>query len=363
MKKVLFIDRDGTLIEEPKPDLQVDSLEKLVFMPKVFQALAAIVQKLEYELVMVTNQDGLGTPAFPEATFWPAHQKMLTAFENEGIFFDEILIDRSLPEQKLPTRKPGTALLRKYLNGHYDIQNSWVIGDRSTDVELAQNLGTKAILIGAEQNEAATLQVENWGQIAEFLTKTHRKASLSRITNETAIDIRLNLDGSGLSQISTGMGFFDHMLTQIAKHGGIDLFLIAKGDLFIDEHHTVEDVGICLGRAVKEALGKKYGIQRYGFLLPMDESLAQVALDFGGRPYFQWEAVFKREKVGEMATELFPHFFESFAHAATANLHIKSEGRNEHHKIEGIFKAFAKTLKKAIARSGTEDLPSSKGSL
>lgn len=362
MKRVLFIDRDGTLIIEPPVDFQVDSLEKLEFYPGVFQWLSKIVAELDYELVMVTNQDGLGTSSFPEDTFWPAHLKMLKAFENEGIQFANVLIDKSFPEENLPTRKPGTGLLQPYIYGNYDLENSFVIGDRLSDVELAKNLKAKSIFIGKEADEA-TLCTTQWKEIYTYLKAQPRKAQVVRQTNETNIQVVVNLDGQGLSTISTGIGFFDHMLEQVSKHGGVDLNIQVDGDLEIDEHHTIEDVGITLGETVLKALGSKKGIERYGFLLPMDECLAQVALDFGGRSWFVWNAEFKREYVGTMPTEMFSHFFKSFSDAAKCNLNIKAEGENEHHKIEAIFKAFAKALKMAIRTTNSNSIPSTKGLL
>ncbi|HNP18597.1 MAG TPA: bifunctional histidinol-phosphatase/imidazoleglycerol-phosphate dehydratase HisB [Fulvivirga sp.] len=362
MKKVLFIDRDGTLVIEPPSDYQLDSLEKLEFYPGVFQWLAKIAKELDYELVMVTNQDGLGTATFPEDTFWPAHNKIIQAFKNEGIEFKEILIDKSLPTENAPTRKPGTGMLNHYLYGDYDLANSYVIGDRATDIELATNLKAQGILIG-EGNAAAVLCTTNWADIYNFLKALPRKATVTRTTKETAIEITVNLDGSGQSKLATGIGFFDHMLEQIAKHGNLDLEVNVKGDLEIDEHHTIEDVAITFGEAFLKALGSKKGIERYGFLLPMDDCLAQVALDFGGRPWLVWEADFKREMVGEMPTEMFMHFFKSFSDSAKCNLNIKADGNNEHHKIEAIFKAFAKAIKMAVSKTGSSSIPSTKGSL
>lgn len=362
MKKVLFIDRDGTLIIEPPIDFQVDSLEKLEFYPFVFQYLGRIAKELDYELVIVSNQDGLGTASFPEATFWPAQNKMIRAFQNEGIVFSEVLIDRSFPEENAPTRKPGTALLTHYLKGSYDLANSYVIGDRATDVQLAQNLGCKSIFLGNLAMKADFCS-SSWADIYTFLTRQPRTAHVTRQTNETNITIDLNLDGTGKDTINTGLGFFDHMLTQIAKHGNIDLSIQAKGDLHIDEHHTIEDVAITLGQAFLQALGTKKGIERYGFLLPMDDCLAQVAVDFGGRPWLEWNADFKREKVGDMPTELFMHFFKSFSDHAKCNLNIKAEGFNEHHKIEAIFKAFAKAINMAIRKTTNYSIPSTKGTL
>lgn len=363
MKKVLFIDRDGTLVIEPPIDFQLDSLEKLTFYPGVFQQLARIVQETDYELVMVTNQDGLGTSSFPEETFWPAQNKILEAFKNEGIEFSEILIDRSFPEENLPTRKPGTALLTHYIKGNYDLGNSFVIGDRLTDLQLAKNLGCKAIYLSNDKNEEAILTTTSWKDIYTFLTQQPRIANVIRNTSETKIQVNINLDGTGKSNISTGLGFFDHMLEQIARHGHIDLNIQVKGDLQIDEHHTIEDVAITLGDSFLQALGSKKAIERYGFLLPMDDCLAQVAIDFGGRPWLVWETTFKREKIGEMPTEMFMHFFKSFSDAAKCNLNIKAEGDNEHHKIESIFKAFAKAIKMAKTKNNNYSIPSTKGSL
>ena len=362
MKKVLFIDRDGTVVIEPPIDYQLDSLGKLEFYPGVFQGLSKIVAELDYELVMVTNQDGLGTSSFPEDTFWPAHNKMLQAFKNEGIEFSEILIDRSFPEENAPTRKPNTGLLNKYIFGDYDLENSYVIGDRATDIELAKNLKSKSVFIG-DNNEMATFSTANWNEIYQFLKAIPRKVTINRKTKETDINVELNLDGSGKGSFSTGIGFFDHMLEQISKHGNIDLNIEVKGDLEIDEHHTIEDVALTLGDAFLRALGSKKGIERYGFLLPMDECLAQVAIDFGGRPWLVWEANFEREMIGEMPTEMFMHFFKSFTDAAKCNLNIKAEGENEHHKIEAIFKAFAKAIKMAKMKTENYSIPSTKGIL
>jgi imidazoleglycerol-phosphate dehydratase/histidinol-phosphatase len=338
-------------------------LEKLTFYPGVFQQLARIVQETDYELVMVTNQDGLGTSSFPEETFWPAQNKIIEAFKNEGIEFSEILIDRSFPEENLPTRKPGTALLTHYIKGNYDLGNSFVIGDRLTDLQLAKNLGCKSIYLSNDKNEEAILTTTSWKDIYTFLTQQPRIANVIRNTSETKIQVNINLDGTGKSNISTGLGFFDHMLEQIARHGHIDLNIQVKGDLQIDEHHTIEDVAITLGDSFLQALGSKKAIERYGFLLPMDDCLAQVAIDFGGRPWLVWETTFKREKIGEMPTEMFMHFFKSFSDAAKCNLNIKAEGDNEHHKIESIFKAFAKAIKMAKTKNNNYSIPSTKGSL
>jgi len=365
MKRVLFIDRDGTIIVEPEIDYQIDSLEKLEFIPGAISYLRKISEETDFLLVMVSNQDGLGTDSFLEETFWPAHNKMLKTLEGENIRFDEILIDRSLPKDNLPTRKPGTDMLTEYLSGDFDLQNSYVIGDRQTDVELAQNLGCKSIHLTTGDSESSDITAASWEEIYRFLTQSIRKASVARKTGETDIKIRLDLDGSGKSDIHTGIGFYDHMLEQIAKHGLVDLEIQVSGDLEIDEHHTIEDTAIALGSAFQKALGDKKGIYRYGFLLPMDDSLAQVAIDFGGRPWLEWEAEFKREKIGEMPTEMFFHFFKSFSDSANCNLNIKAEGDNEHHKIEAIFKAFARSIKMAIQKDPRSEgiLPSTKGML
>ena len=364
MKKVLFIDRDGTLIVEPPEDFQVDSLEKLAYIPKCITNLHKIATELDYELVMVTNQDGLGTKSFPEDTFWPAQNKMLQTFKNEGITFSEILIDKTFERENAPTRKPRTGLLTHYMEGEYDLANSFVIGDRLTDVELAKNLGSKAIYFSTETAEDAALCTNDWTKIYEFLKYPPRQASVVRNTSETQISIDLNVDGTGQSSIDTGLGFFDHMLDQLARHGNCDLKIRVSGDLHIDEHHTIEDTALALGEAFLKALGNKKGIYRYGFLLPMDESLAQVAIDFSGRNWLVWEAEFKREKIGEMPTEMFYHFFKSFTDTARCNLNIKVEGQNEHHKIEAIFKAFAKAIRMAVSRDPQSNrIPSTKGSL
>lgn len=363
MKKVLFIDRDGTLIIEPPVDFQVDSLEKLEFYPGVFSGLSRIARELDYLLVMVTNQDGLGTDSFPEHTFHPPHEKMLKAFANEGIVFHEILIDKSFPHENSPGRKPGTAMLTHYLKGNYDLKNSFVIGDRLTDVQLAENLGCQAIFIGKENPGHTALSTTDWNAIYTFLRQKPRTAEVHRNTSETSIDIRLNLDGEGIGDIQTGLGFFDHMLAQIARHGGMDLTVKVKGDLHIDEHHTIEDTGLALGQAFDEALGSRKGIGRYGFLLPMDDCLAQVAIDFGGRPWMVWNVQFQREKIGDVPTEMFSHFFKSFSDTARCNLNIQSEGSNEHHKIESVFKSFAKALKMAVKQGDSTGIPSTKGIL
>ena len=378
MKRVLFIDRDGTMIKEVPPTYQIDSLEKVEFYPKVFTYLSRIAAELDYELVMVTNQDGLGTASFPETDFWPAQNFILRAFENEGVKFDAVHVDRTFPHENAPTRKPGTGMLTQYFSADYDLANSFVIGDRITDVQLAKNLGAKAIwmnegtgLGSAEVNanaqalkETIVLESTDWQKIYEFLKLGLRTVSHTRTTKETDIFISLNLDGTGKADISTGLGFFDHMLDQIARHGSIDLTVKAKGDLHIDEHHTIEDVGIALGEAMAKGLADKRGIERYGFCLPMDDCLAQAAIDFGGRNWIVWDAKFNREKIGEMPTEMFFHFFKSFSDAAKCNLNIKAEGENEHHKIEAIFKTFAKAIKMAVRRDPANmQLPSTKGVL
>ncbi len=354
MKQVLFIDRDGTILVEPE-DEQIDSFEKFQFVPGVIRNLHFIRTHLDFEFVMVSNQDGLGTDSYPEDTFWPTHNLMLQTLKGEGIEFDDILIDRSFPEDNLPTRKPGTGMLTKYMQGDYDLENSYVIGDRETDAKLAENLGCKSLILSDELD---------WNRIAEILFAGERTASVRRTTKETDIAISLCLDGTGKSDISTGLGFFDHMLEQIAKHGSIDLKIHVKGDLNVDEHHTIEDTGIALGECIGKALGDKRGIERYGYSLPMDDCLCSVALDFGGRPWLVWDAEFHRERVGDMPTEMFLHFFKSFSDAARMNLNIKAEGENEHHKIEGIFKALARSLKMAVKRDIYKyQLPSSKGML
>jgi len=375
MKKVLFIDRDGTLALEPE-DYQLDAFDKLIFYPQVFTYLGKIAKELDYTLVMVTNQDGLGTESFPENTFWPVHNLLLKSLEQEGIFFEEILIDRSLPKDGAPTRKPKIGMLTQYFDdSQYDLANSYVIGDRLTDIELAKNLNAKGIFItnnkslGANEasgglNETIVLKTKSWEVIYDFLKLEQRITLHKRATHETDINLSLNLDGSGKSNISTGIVFFDHMLDQLARHGGMDISLQVKGDLEVDEHHTIEDTAIVLGEAFAAALGNKLGIERYGFCLPMDDCLAQVAIDFGGRNCLVWEAEFNREMIGQMPTEMFIHFFKSFSDGAKANLNIKAEGTNEHHKIEAIFKAFAKAIKVAVKRDSDKMiLPSTKGSL
>lgn len=354
-KKILFIDRDGTLIAEPA-DEQIDSFEKLKFIPGVFKNLGFIRSKLDFEFVMVSNQDGLGTSSFPEDTFWPVHHFILQTLEGEGITFDDMLIDRHFPEDNSPMRKPGVGMLKKYIdNPDYDIEGSYVIGDRETDRQLAENLGCKALILS---------DTCSWDTIAELLFAGERTSEVKRTTKETDIYVKLNLDGIGKCDISTGLGFFDHMLEQIGKHGMIDLSIKVNGDLNVDEHHTIEDTAIALGDCISQALGDKRGIERYGYSLPMDDCLCSVALDFGGRPWLVWDAEFKREKIGEMPTEMFLHFFKSLSDSAKMNLNIKAEGTNEHHKIEGIFKALARSLKMAVKRDIYHyELPSTKGIL
>jgi imidazoleglycerol-phosphate dehydratase/histidinol-phosphatase len=377
MKKVLFIDRDGTLIKEPA-DEQIDSFEKLEFYPEVFTYMNKIASELDYELVMITNQDGLGTDIYPEDSFWPVQNFIIHAFKNEGVEFTDVYIDKTFPKDNASTRKPKTGLLTKYFEFEYDMENSFVIGDRLTDIELAKNLGAKGIFIdnkaelglgelGSSNTELESyirLRSTTWKAIYDYLKLDRRTASLKRTTKETNIEISVNLDGTGKSDISTGLHFFDHMLDQVARHGQIDIKLKADGDLEVDEHHTIEDVAIVLGEVFAKALGSKLGIERYGFCLPMDDSLAQVAIDFGGRNWLVWEADFQREKIGEMPTEMFMHFFKSFTDGAKCNLNINAKGDNEHHKIEAIFKAFAKSIKMAVKRDAEKMiLPSTKGQL
>lgn len=377
LTKILFVDRDGTLIKEPV-DEQIDSFEKLEFYPGAVEYLSKIAKELDYELVMITNQDGLGTDSFPEDTFWPVQNFILKTLENEGVKFSNIIIDRTFAKDNAPTRKPGTALLTQYLNtAEYDLKASYTIGDRRNDVLLAKNLGAKSIWLnnnsnlggneeqnGGEIKDVVALETTDWAKIYEFLKYGERAFEGKRVTKETDIYVKINLDGTGEAKISTGLHFFDHMLDQIARHGSIDLEITTKGDLHIDEHHTIEDTGIALGEVFAAALGNKKGIERYGFCLPMDDCLAQVAIDFGGRNWLVWDAEFKREKVGDVPTEMFYHFFKSFSDAAKANLNIKAEGQNEHHKIEAIFKAFAKAIKVAVKRDVNKMvLPSTKGLL
>lgn len=369
MKKALFIDRDGTLITEPMTDYQVDSLEKLEFCPKVIRNLYFIQQKLDFEFVIVTNQDGLGTASFPEDTFWPAQNKMIETFAREGITFNNVLIDKTFEQENASTRKPNTGMMTKYLSGDYDLANSFVIGDRLTDIQLAKNLGAKGILyndmpIPADLESTCCLQTTDWDKITEYIFAGERTATIDRKTKETSIHLEMNLDGSGKTDISTGLHFFDHMLDQIGKHSGMDLTIHVEGDLHVDEHHTIEDTGIALGDAFLQALGNKRGIERYGFTLPMDDCCCSVCLDFGGRSWLVWDVEFKREKIGDVPTEMFVHFFKSLSDAAKMNLNITAKGENEHHKIEGIFKAFAKAIKQAIRRDiFNYELPSTKGVL
>ena len=374
MKKVLFVDRDGTILAEPPEDYQVDSLEKLEFIPGAISGLSSLAQ-LDYELVLASNQDGLGSNTFPEETFWPAHIKMMRTLAGEGVFFDNQLVDPTFPQDNMPTRKPGTGMFGEYMTGEYDLAASYVIGDRLTDVELAYNLGAKAILLqpaalGAamlkDKHYASTcvLATNRWNEIAEFLRRTERRAEVVRKTSETDIRIEVDLDGGGESQVDTGLKFFDHMLWQIPHHAGVSLTALCKGDLEVDEHHTMEDVAIALGEAIYQTLGSKRGIDRYGFVLPMDECRAMVLIDFGGRADFVWDVPFTREMVGDVPTEMFKHFFKSMCVAMRCNLHIEARGENNHHLIEGVFKAFARALKMAVRRDVFKyDLPSSKGVL
>ena len=370
---LLFIDRDGTILQEPA-DEQIDSFEKFHFVPGAISALRFLRQHTDYRFVMVSNQDGLGTSSYPEEDFWPTHNLMLEILEGEGVTFDDILIDRSFPEDNLPTRKPGTAMLTKYMDGSYDLAHSFVIGDRESDAQLAKNLGCQALILSLTPDPSpvgegssvhrTSSYVQSWQQIAEIVYAGPRVATVTRTTKETDISVSVNLDGTGKSDISTGLGFFDHMLEQIAKHGSIDLDIRVKGDLHVDEHHTIEDTALALGEALLKALGDKRGIERYGYTLPMDDCLCSVALDFGGRPWLVWDAEFHRERVGEMPTEMFLHFFKSLSDAARINLNIKADGQNEHHKIEGIFKALARAIRMAVRRDiHNLQLPSSKGVL
>ncbi len=355
MKRILFIDRDGTLIAEPA-DEQIDSFEKLHFVPGALRNLSFIRQKLDFLFVMVTNQDGLGTPSFPEETFWPVHNFVLETLRGEGVEFDDVLIDRHFPADNAPTRKPATGLVEKYMGGDYDLANSYVIGDRDTDAQFACNIGCQSLIIGCDGM--------TWDKIAERLFAGERRAEVRRTTQETDIEVSLCLDGNGKSDISTGLGFFDHMLEQIAKHGMIDLRIRTQGDLNVDEHHTIEDTAIALGECLLRALGDKRGIERYGYCLPMDDCLCQVAIDFGGRPWLVWNAEFRRERIGDVPTEMFLHFFKSLSDSARMNINVKAEGTNEHHKIEGIFKAFARSIRMAVRRDITHyELPSTKGTL
>jgi imidazoleglycerol-phosphate dehydratase/histidinol-phosphatase len=377
MKRVLFIDRDGTLIKEPA-DEQIDSFDKLIFYPNVFQYMSKICKELDFEIVMITNQDGLGTNIYPESMFWPVHNFVIETFKNEGVVFQEQFIDRTFAKDNAPTRKPNTGLLTKYFSKDYDLENSFVIGDRLTDIELAKNLNAKGIYINDNTNLGTNeitvkreeldsfiaLETNDWKNIYGFLKAKERIDSITRNTNETKINISLNLDGSGKSNINTGIAFFDHMLDQIARHGQMDLDIKVDGDLEVDEHHTIEDTAIALGELFNQVLGDKLGIERYGFCLPMDDCLAQVAIDFGGRNWLVWETEFNREMIGKMPTEMFMHFFKSFTDGAKCNLNIKAEGTNEHHKIEAIFKAFAKAIKMAVKRDLDKMiLPSTKGML
>lgn len=372
-KRALFIDRDGTIAVEPPIDYQLDSLDKLEFVPKVIRSLAFLREKTDFEFVMASNQDGLGTSSFPEDTFWPAHNLILKTLQGEGVCFDDILIDRSMPEDNAPTRKPRTGMFGRYLTDAYDMAGSFVIGDRRTDVELAHNLGCRAILLNGpemlaempkELQSICVLATTDWWKVAEYIFAGERRASVVRRTAETDISISLDIDGTGKCDIDTGIGFFNHMLEQIGRHGGMNLSIQVRGDLNVDQHHTIEDTGLALGECIRKALGDKRGIGRYGFSLPMDDCLAQVALDFGGRPWLIWDAEFKREMIGDMPTEMFFHFFKSLSDTAAMNLNIKAEGTNEHHKIEGIFKAFARALKSAVRRDVNDyQLPSTKGVL
>lgn len=362
MKKVLFIDRDGTILEEPD-DEQVDSLDKFSFIPGTITGLSRIAHETDYELVMVTNQDGLGTKSFPEKSFWPLQNKMLGILEGEGVHFTEVFIDRSFPEDKAPTRKPGTAMLINYLATGVDLKSSYVIGDRPTDIELAKNLGCNAILFNTKKIADAVLTTNDWHEIYRYLKSKPRIATVERKTKETEILLTINLDGEGKSNINTGIKFFDHMLDQISRHGNFDLAIKAIGDEGIEGHHLIEDLAICLGEAFREALGSKKGIERYSFVLPMDDCLAQVAVDLGGRPWLVWQAEFTNQKIGEMPAEMFFHFFKSFSDNAKCNLNISAHGTNEHHKIEAIFKAFARALKTAVKQTDNYLLPTTKGKL
>ena len=373
-KRVIFLDRDGTLIKEPSDDYQLDSLEKLEFTPGVFRNLYRLRQYTGYELVVVSNQDGMGTASFPEVDFRLPHDKFITAFSNEGVEFDAVHIDPSLPEDQSPNRKPRTGMLTGYMEGDYDLKNSFVIGDRITDIELAKNLGARGIMYGGEGmkealskrglSEHTSLVSDDWDHIYRFIRSDMRRSKVKRVTGETEISVELSLDGEGRTEISTGLGFLDHMLEQLGRHGGVDLMVKATGDLNVDEHHTIEDTAITLGEAFLEALGNKRGIERYAFVLPMDDALASVAMDFGGRPWIEWQVEFKRERIGDVPTEMFFHFFKSFSDAARCNLNIKATGNNEHHMIESVFKGFAKTIRMAVMLDTDSNLlPTTKGKL
>jgi imidazoleglycerol-phosphate dehydratase/histidinol-phosphatase len=374
MKRVIFLDRDGTLIKEPPDTLQVDSLDQLEFLPGVFMALHTLSKKTDYIFVIISNQDGLGTDSYPEKNYQQIQKKLIIFFRNEGIVFEDVLIDRSWPQDKLSTRKPGIGLLTKYMDGTYDLINSWVIGDRLTDIQLANNIGAKGILIGNKNQLPAISKAgleksckfisENWEEILRYILLPERTASFVRNTKETQISVEINLDGDGKHSISTGLGFFDHMLAQIAQHGGIDISIHATGDLHVDEHHTIEDVAIALGEVFFKALGNKQGMERYGFSLPMDDCEATVLIDFGGRPWIVWDVKFSREKIGDFPTEMFYHFFKSFSDNCRCNLNIKASGENEHHKIEAVFKAFARSIRMAVRRDPfSSALPTTKGVL
>jgi len=362
MKKVLFIDRDSTILAEPLNGFS-DTLEDFQFLPGAITALSRISSETDYELVMISNQDGLGTEYFPEEHFWPSHNKMLQILSNEGVRFAEVFIDRTMPQENSPTRKPGTALLTRYLSQGVDLDSSYVIGDRVTDLELAKNIGCKAIYLNSSSHPSADFNTLNWMDIFRYLKSIPRIARISRHTGETKIELEINLDGSGKAEINTGIPFFDHMLDQIPRHGNVDLTVNAAGDFSVDLHHTIEDTAIALGEAVNKALGSKRGIERYGFLLPMDDSLARVAIDFGGRPWLVWNVSFNRDEAGNIPVEMFFHFFKSFSDNAKCNLNIEAEGENDHHRVEAVFKAFAKALGMAAGKTGNYSLPSTKGLL